>query len=69
MDWWEERRRKLRRQLAANVTTTLLTTSMLVTGIRDHYLPATIIGVVGVLVGPWVTFSTWRDIREHNMKV
>jgi hypothetical protein len=69
MDWWERRRRTLRRQFLSSAMTTLLTSSLLLNGIREHQSVELILGAVGVLLGPWVMFRTWQDIREHDTKV
>jgi predicted membrane protein len=69
MDGWQRRRRKLRRQFLACMMTTLLTSSLVLNGIRSHDWAELIVGVAGVLLGPWVMFRTWQDIRENDTKV
>jgi hypothetical protein len=69
MDWWQKRQNTLRRQLVVNVVTMLFMSSLVESGVRDHHRVGLVIGVIGLLVGPWVTFRIWRELREHAERV
>src|SRR4051812_15887325 len=62
MGSWQKRRSRLRQQLAFSVLMTLLASALLLNGIRDHRDLGIVVGVFGVLVGPWGMVRNWRDL-------
>ena len=68
VDWWERTRRRLRGKLVFALMFTLLASSLVQSGVRDHHPAGVVIGILGLVLGPWATFRRWKDLREHSTR-